>query len=217
MFQDTPVYQFRGPWNVPVQIGFSLLILFLLFADFQDVLSLKYSVAYIGILVLSIFLHEVGHAWGALVQGVGVRRIMIHGGGGFCEHAPSTRYEDELIIAMGTLTNLGIWAITSLLAPFAGSSELSWLLYATADLNLFLALFNLIPVFPLDGGRLLHLALCRMMGPDAAGRISGAVGLLMIAAWIPFMLTAYFILGFVLIFIPPLLMHWRLLRGDVAA
>jgi hypothetical protein len=69
-------------------------------------------------LVGSIFLHELGHAWGATVQGVPVRRIVINGGGGFCEQARSaTRRQDELIVAMGPIVNLTIWAAGSLAAP----------------------------------------------------------------------------------------------------
>ncbi len=218
MFQDTPIFEFEGPWNVSVQLGGSLIFLFLIFVDFQaGPEALKYSIAYFAIVVLSILLHELGHAWGALIQNVRVSRVMIYGGGGFCEHAPSTRYEDELIVAMGPLTNLAIWAIASLIAPHVSNPQLAWLLYATADLNLFLTIFNLIPVFPLDGGRLFNLLLCRLMQPEAAGRVSGAVGLTMVVIWAPAMLFSYLILGFVLIFFPPFLLHWRLFRGEVVA
>lgn len=218
MFRDTPIFEFEGPWNVPVQIGASLIFLFVFCVDIQgDAASLKYDLVFFLVIILSIFLHEIGHAWGALIQNIPVRRVMIYGGGGFCEHAPSTRYEDELIVAMGPLTNLAVWALVSLLAPvFAGPNTI-WLFYAIADVNLFLALFNLLPVFPLDGGRLFNLILCRLVHPELAGRISGCVGLVMVIVWAPMMLFSYISLGFILIFFPPFLVHWRLLRGEVVA
>lgn len=50
----------------------------------------------------SIHLHELGHACGNPAQVVPVNRIMLYGGGGFCERTRSaTRYEQELIVAMG--------------------------------------------------------------------------------------------------------------------
>ena len=214
---DIPAFEFQGPWGVPVQLGGSLLFLILIFVDFTsgpDILA--YSLGFFAMIVGSIFLHEMGHAWGALIQGVPVRRVMIYGGGGFCEHAPSSRYEDELIVAMGPLTNLAIWAIASLGAGMTNNVELNFWLLMLAELNLFLTLFNLIPVFPLDGGRLFSLLLCRFMHPVYASRICGAVGILMVVAWIPAMLFSYVFLGFVLIFFPPILLHWRLLRGEIS-
>jgi len=66
----------------------------------------------------SIFLHELGHAWGTIVQGIPVRRIMIYGGGGFCERSRSASVKQrELIVAMGPIVNLVIWAFASLSLP----------------------------------------------------------------------------------------------------
>ena len=71
-----------------------------------------------------IFLHELGHAWGCQVQGIPVRRIVLHGGGGFCEHTRSgTRTEQELIIAMGPLVNLALWALGSLVTWYIVSNS----------------------------------------------------------------------------------------------
>jgi Zn-dependent protease len=153
MFDDRPIFEFRGPLGVPVQIGGSLIFLLLIFVNFSSgPEALFYSLIYFGLVVGSIFLHEMGHAWGAWIQGVAVRRVMIYGGGGFCEHAPASRYEDELIVAMGPITNVVIWAVASLAAPYIESPEVWWVVSSLADLNLFLAIFNMIPVFPLDGG-----------------------------------------------------------------
>ncbi len=102
MFQDTtPIAEFRGPWGVPIQIGASLILIPIVFVDLfgADADSLMRDLIFVAILVGSIYLHELGHAWGSLIQGVPIKRIMLFGGGGFCERSRSaTRFEQELIV-----------------------------------------------------------------------------------------------------------------------
>jgi Zn-dependent protease len=211
---DKAVFQFTGPFGVLVQIGGSILLLPLIFVSFGGgAASLPYDLAFVAMLILSIFLHELGHAWGCLVQGVPVRRIMIHGGGGFCEHARSPSYtEQELIVAMGPIVNLTIWALASLAAPMVATPMLAWALYWLALINLFLALFNMLPVHPLDGGKLFQLLLLRFLPADTATHISGGVGLVIAILWIPGMLWLFFNVGLVLFFFPPVKMHLQMLR-----
>jgi len=215
MFSDTnPIYEFRGPFGVPVQIGSSIIILFLVFVSFTgSPVSMLYDLVFLGLLIGSIFLHEVGHAWGCLIQRVPVRRIMIFGGGGFCEPArSSTRYEQELIVAMGPIVNLVIWALASLIYPYIPGGDLAWAVHTLAYLNLFLAIFNLLPVMPLDGGKLFQLLLMRFLKPGTATRISGGVGLVIAVLWIPMMILCYMFFGLVLFFIPPFGLHLQMLR-----
>ncbi|MEM9343106.1 MAG: site-2 protease family protein [Pseudomonadota bacterium] len=218
MYDETPLYEFRGPWGVPVQIGPSIVFLALIFVSFSsDPVDLYYNVIFLGLVVISIYLHELGHAWGCLVQGVAVRRVMIYGGGGFCEHArPASAREDELIVAMGPLVNLAVWAIAGLATPLMVDGDLAWAVQTLSWLNLYLAIFNMIPVMPLDGGRLFHLCMLRLFPGPIALRVAGGVGLLCALAWIPLMLFSFFAFGMVLLFIPPLLMHWRMLTGRLA-
>jgi len=218
MYDETPLYEFRGPWGVPVQIGPSIIFLALIFVSFSsDPVDLYYNLIFLGLVIISIYLHELGHAWGCLVQDVPVRRVMIYGGGGFCEHArsPGAR-EDELIVVMGPLVNLAVWAIAGLATPLMGDGDLAWAVQTLSWLNLYLAIFNLIPVMPLDGGKLFHLMMLRIFPGPIALRVAGGVGLLFAVAWIPLMLLSYFAFGMVLLFIPPLLMHWRMLTGRLA-
>ena len=215
---DNPIYEFRGPFGVPVQIGGSFILLFFVFVSFNHgPREMMYDLAFLGLLVGSIFLHELGHAWGCLIQNVPVRRIMIYGGGGFCERTRSaTRYEQELIVAMGPIVNLVIWAVASLSLPFLTANgsygNLAWTLETLAYINIFLAIFNLLPVHPLDGGKLFQLLLMRFLKPSSATRISGGVGLLFSVLWIPMMVFTYTQFGLVLFFIPPFGLHLQMLR-----
>ncbi|MDJ1006728.1 MAG: site-2 protease family protein [Paracoccaceae bacterium] len=215
MFNDTPIFEFRGPWGVPVQIGSSLVLLALIFISVTgSPQEVYYDAIFFGLIVGSIFLHELGHAWGCLIQGVPVRRVMIYGGGGFCEHARSTSpREDELIVAMGPIVNAVLWAVSSLLLPFAPDGDITWILGSLAWINGVLLVLNLVPVMPLDGGKLFHLLLLWVMPGALAMRVAGAVGLVLSVLWIPAMLACFLFYGMMLLFIPPIGLHWRMLRG----
>ena len=207
------IYQFRGPWGVPVQVGSSILLLALLFVMGSTTPEdFFYSAIFFGLVMLSIYLHELGHAWGALIQGIPVSRVVLYGGGGFCEHCSGTPRESELIVAMGPIVNLTLWAICSLIAPAIDDPALYWLISSTAMINIFLAVLNLLPVLPLDGGRLLHLLFLRFMPERPALILSGLVGLLLAVLWIPLMILSFVFFGLVLFFIPSISLHWRMLR-----
>lgn len=209
---DTPIFSFTGPWGIPVQIGGTIILLPLIFVSFGGATPV-YDLIFVALLIGSIFLHELGHAWGCRMQGVPVRRIMLHGGGGFCEQSRSASYhEQEFIVAMGPIVNLAIWALASLAAPYFTDPITFWLLYALAQMNLFLALFNMLPVHPLDGGKLFQLVLLRLVSAPAATRISGGVGLIMALLWLPGMVWLYFNVGLVLFFFPPVRLHLDMFR-----
>jgi len=209
------IFQFYGPWGVPVQIGSSIFFLVMVFLyGARTPVDLAYDMMYLAMLVGSIYLHELGHAWGCVVQDIPVRRVVLYGGGGFCEPGRSmSRRQSELVVAMGPIVNLTIWAVASLIAPWISAPQLYWVCDTLANLNLFLAVLNLLPVMPLDGGKLLNLALCRVIPACRATAVSGAIGLLIAVLWIPAMLFSYSVLGFVLFFIPSFTLHWRMLRG----
>ena len=211
---DTAIFMFKGPFGVPVQVGGTIIMLPLIFISFGGGAStLFYDLIFVSILIGSIFLHEVGHAWGCIVQGVPVRRIMIHGGGGFCEPAKSPdRDQQELIVAMGPIVNLVIWALASMAYPYLDPGSAAWTVYWLGMINLFLALFNLLPVHPLDGGKLFQLFLMRFMSAGTATRVSGGVGLAIAALWIPGMIWLFFNVGLVLFFFPPVRLHFQMLR-----
>lgn len=211
---DTSIFTFTGPFGVPVQVGGTIIMLPLIFVAFGGgAETLFYDVIFVSILIGSIFLHEVGHAWGCKVQGVPVRRIMIHGGGGFCEHARSPSFrEQELIVAMGPIVNLVIWAVASLTYTMMEPSTAAWVVYWIGMINLFLALFNLLPVHPLDGGKLFQLVLLRFLPSSTATRISGGLGLVLAVLWVPGMIWLFFNVGLVLFFFPPVRLHLQMLR-----
>lgn len=139
------------------------------------------------VFLASVLAHELGHAVVALREGVGVRRITLWLLGGLAEleeEAPSARSELRIAaagpavsVALALLLGGAAWLVGLSAAPFA--AVLAWL----ALVNGMLAIFNLLPAAPLDGGRILRAALWRRTGDrwgsmvtaSRAGRLLGVV------------------------------------------
>lgn len=218
---DTPILQFRGPFGIPVEIGASILFLaFIFLFPFTTGADLIDNLIFFALILLAIFLHEMGHAWGTIIQGHAVKRVVIYGGGGFCEGTKVlSRNEEEFVVIMGPLVNLGLWALSSLAVPYA--DNLGWItvgdyFYWFADINFFLFCLNMIPVQPLDGGKLLYLTLRRWYDRGLCIRIAGGIGLLFAVLWIPAMIYAYLTLGYLLLFMPSIPLHLRMFQGKAA-
>lgn len=115
----------------------------------------------------SLLAHELSHAFVARRHGVSVRGIVLWLFGGVAQlegDTPDARSE-LLVAAAGPATSLGIAAIAAVGAWFLDLIGVSPLMVATvswlAGINALLAVFNLLPAFPLDGGRILRAVLWR--------------------------------------------------------
>lgn len=94
--------------------------------------------------------------------------------------------------------------------------EVSYVLWTVIWLNMALVIFNMVPVQPLDGGKLFHLLMLRLVRPALAQVITGGVGLVLSLLWIPAAIYAYVTFGWVLFFIPSIPAHYRMVRGQLA-
>lgn len=226
---EANAFAFRGIFGLEVEIRQSALLLVVMMVAFSAVNGgspVAAAVIWCSLFV-SAYLHELGHAWAARTQGVRVRRIVLHGGGGFCEHSATGRRQEEFIVVLGPLVSLALWAIFGLLrfglyeqamrdpswAPLA-LQLLPWLGFFSA-LNLFLFFYNMVPVQPLDGGRLLHLMLLRRLPAQPAMRIAGTVGVVFCLLWIPGMIWLFVSTGWLLLFLPSLAQHLAMRRGEL--
>jgi Zn-dependent protease len=114
------------------------------------------------LLFVSVFLHELAHALVARRLGMRVTGIRLHLFGGVSELAaePRTPRAEVSVAAVGPLTSFALAGVCYGLGRLTTGS--SWLAALTGYLtvvNLVLGLFNLVPGFPLDGGRLLRALL----------------------------------------------------------
>ena len=110
---------------------------------------------------LSVTLHEIGHALVAQRLGVGVERIALWflGGVAVLKGVPKDPKKESLIVSAGPAVSFALAGLfhSLHLYPFWRGEEvvLSFLKYLSV-VNLFIGVFNLVPAFPLDGGRLLR-------------------------------------------------------------
>jgi Zn-dependent protease/predicted transcriptional regulator len=165
---------------------FTILLLFILLNSLmvgQDLLSALWGLALICAVFVCVLLHELGHALTAQKFGVRTRDITLLPIGGVAklERIPENPAQELAIVAAGPAVNLVIAAILFLFLwaqngfmlqnlptrSFAG--ELMWI-------NVTLLVFNLIPAFPMDGGRLLRALLARRMEYLRATRIAARAG-----------------------------------------
>jgi Zn-dependent protease len=126
---------------------------------------------------LSILLHELSHSLVAKAQGLSVRRItlFLFGGVSNIEREPTTPKSEFLMAAVGPITSILLGLICMALVSFSAARSsaaasdpqsalnhfgpvttlLAWL----GPVNVLIGLFNLVPGFPLDGGRILRAGL----------------------------------------------------------
>lgn len=138
------------------------------------------------LLFASVFAHEVGHSVAALWYDVPVKRIRLTFLGGLAELGKeSSRPIVEFVIAIAgpavSLLSAGVFFLANmilgnspLMANMALFEPISAVLWYLAILNGLLTLFNLIPGFPLDGGRVLRAILWAVTGDQRRGTIIAA-------------------------------------------
>ncbi len=132
-------------------------------------------------LFLAVLVHELAHALYALSKGVPVRDITLLMIGGVSQIAGTPkRSRDEAVLALvGPLSSFALGAAfygLYRLASGAPAFELRFALFYLAQLNLLLAIFNLVPAFPMDGGRVLRAALVPRLGFVRATQAAARAG-----------------------------------------
>ncbi|MEV1332503.1 site-2 protease family protein [Micromonospora costi] len=181
-------------FGVPLHLNGSMLLLSalvaVLYAEFaRHQLALPQlggyviGVGFVVSLLGSVLLHELGHALTARRYGIGVRGITLELLGGYTEmdrDAPTPRV-DLLVSLAGPAVSavLGVLAVAATLA-LPDRTVANQLAFQLAVSNVIVAVFNILPGLPLDGGRALRAAVWaltsdRHRGTEVAGWIGRAV------------------------------------------
>jgi Zn-dependent protease len=204
-------------FGVPVRLHFSflLLLIFVLVTDLgsKGGTTGSYALFLLGVFA-SVILHELGHALVANRLGVRTTEIVMFPIGGLSRMERPLRPFEELWVALaGPFVNLAVAvALFGYMAYShqAVSMKISDLIQPTeqnvlprlAFGNLMLAVFNLLPAFPMDGGRVLRALLGFIRPEDQATRLASWLGrMLAISMGLYGLLTSQFLLVFFAFFI----------------
>ena len=196
-------------YQIPIRLHFSLVLVFFLIAwtlayGFMPQYSpgmnqINYWIMSITgtiILFLSVLLHELSHSIVAISYGIRVRQIMlfIFGGVSDIEEEPKEFKKEFKMAIVGPAVSLALsaifavfWWFTSI--PITSSSPdnfyntalimINGIFFYSAFLNLILGIFNLVPAFPMDGGRILRsLLFSRNKNYDKSTRIAVRIGVI---------------------------------------
>ncbi len=148
-----------------------------------SVIAVGASLLFTALVFGSVVLHELGHALTARRFGIQTRAITLYpiGGVASLEGSPRTPRQELLIAVAGPAVNLaiaGVLALGLFLLGTAGVAAPLLLMFAQSLLiaNLMLAFFNMLPAFPMDGGRVLRAWLERRRGRLEATQTAATVG-----------------------------------------
>lgn len=144
------------------------------------------TVVFMLLLFLCVLLHEFGHAFAALAFGIRTPDITLLPIGGLArlEKMPTSPWQEFVIAVAGPAVNV---AIVGLLLPITGlpgdwahfqslNPENGGILLNVLKLNCVLIAFNMIPAFPMDGGRVLRALLATFMRHSLATLVAARVG-----------------------------------------
>ncbi len=190
-------------FGIPIRVHLSFLLLLLLIAALpggNGAIAGRYGV----ILILSVFfcviLHELGHSIVAKGFGLQVESITLLpiGGVASMKTLPSRPIQEFLISSAGPAVSIGLAIVLSWLSEIIYNIDMAKafqsnslvqipMLTRLAIINAWLAMFNLLPAFPMDGGRILRSIIWSFTGFLKATAIAGRIG--QVAA------VVFFILG----------------------
>jgi Zn-dependent protease/predicted transcriptional regulator len=181
-------------WGIPLKVHwtFGLLMLFVTYTAFTNNLKMWQSIGFMAIIVvlfICVILHEYGHALTARRMGVNTQDIILSPVGGVARltNMPENPKQEFLIALAGPAVNLVIGGIIALglylydgvimptVTDFRFNEPIELLRYIVM-INISLFCFNLIPAFPMDGGRVLRALLSVKMGHFRATKLATFIG-----------------------------------------
>jgi len=191
---------------IRLHVTFLLFLAWIFFASYSSggAEAAWTSLAFMILLFACVVAHEFGHIFMARRFGVTTPTVTLLPIGGVAqlERIPEKPWEEFLVAVAGPAVNVVIAAVLVLVlgasldtANLAGMDKANVsILDRLAVVNVFLVLFNMIPAFPMDGGRVLRAALASRLGHVRATEIAATIGQFVA-----------FVLGFLGLFGNPLL------------
>jgi stage IV sporulation protein FB len=179
------------PWSlqvarvagIPIRLHFTFLLFLVYIGASGQAGSAPIRVGFAVAAFTCVVLHELGHSLVALRYGIPVADITLYPIGGLAriEKRPTPKQEFWIALA-GPAVNFVIaliaWAVLGFRTDFGATRTGSPELFLTMllGINMALFLFNLVPAFPMDGGRVLRALLASSMPPERATAIAAGIG-----------------------------------------
>jgi Zn-dependent protease/predicted transcriptional regulator len=189
----------KWSWNIGRLAGirilihwtFLLLISWIVFIEVgrgSDTQTILITVGFVLTIFACVVLHELGHALTAKKYGINTKKITLLpiGGVASLEKMPEDPKQELMIAAAGPLVNVAIAFLLYFFIPFdeitppdgenIGALASEYFLFSLFTVNVVLVLFNIIPAFPMDGGRMLRALLAMKMDRVRATNIASKIG-----------------------------------------
>lgn len=184
--------------EIKIHPSFALLLAWVVYhfglAGRGGMVGVLYGLVLMTLVFACVLLHELGHGLMAQEYGIRVRNITLFpfGGAAFIEQMPMRPRPELLITAAGPAVNVAIamalLPVILLMGVFNGYSSIGDYVHYLDDVsiggifvylffaNVTLFLFNLLPAFPMDGGRLVRAGLASVMSRERSTSIAVALG-----------------------------------------
>lgn len=199
-------YDIGNIWGIPIRVNVSLLIFLPilayligsgeqieLYAGFiadltgdelsvEALVEARWTVGVLAALGLfaGVLLHELGHSYVAMRYGIGISSITlwIFGGVAALESMPKEWNREFWIAIAGPVVSVavGVFCLVALQFVPASVPVLVFVVGWLGMVNILLAVFNMVPAFPMDGGRILRALLARNRPHASATKIAASVG-----------------------------------------
>jgi len=180
-------FKIASAWGIPIELHITFILLM------AAVLILTYPQLYFFILILFLFVfvvvHELAHSLVARHYDIKVRKIVLYpiGGVSEIEEVPENPGIEWRVAIAGPLASFGVGGLllalsrTVLIATPHASTIITTgsLMYDLGTLNIILGAFNLIPAFPMDGGRVFRALLAERMKFSDATKNAAFLGRLL--------------------------------------
>ena len=179
--------------------SFTLLIAYIVYSNYRaghNAEQIIWAVIFILSIFVTVFLHELGHALAAKKYNIKTKDITILPIGGLArlERIPEKPKEELIVAIAGPAVNIALALITGLFITLPEIKELTIQLSGGVNqsnfflnffiVNIWLAIFNLIPAFPMDGGRVLRAILSMKVERHIATKIAARIGQLLAVGFI---------------------------------
>ncbi len=174
--------KFGSILGIPIELHITFLLLLLIFSIFGFI-----PLLIILLLFTSVLVHELAHSLVGRHYGAKIKKITLLPIGGVSQMEAIPKGHEFAIAVIGPITSIAIGAVLLLLGILFGFDmyfDLNWIqleslrdiFRVVMSLNFLLGLFNIIPAFPMDGGRVLRAFLASKMDYLKATEISVRIG-----------------------------------------